>query len=214
MFLLTEIQPSPSWELHHICPSVSKRGNSRAAVSMTGLGCWGSEHGDPSAVHVTRTRGRSCGAPLQSNLLFPFCTPVSRASLSAHTCSWQDLTPSRRAARGTPRSVLAALHVICLSSVTWAGAWRTRRSNISRQGGWEEKKKTKLPRGRAEGGRCTGQKSRVQVQDNQNLSQWFSTLGHVAVSGDVFGYHAGGAPGIYWHQGMLFNFSNAQDSPP
>ena len=54
----------------------------------------------------------------------------------------------------------------------------------------------------------------VQVQDSQDLSQWLSTLGRVAVSGDVSGYHDGGAPDIYGHEGMLFNFSNAHDSPP
>lgn len=126
---------------------------------MPGLGCWGSEH--PSAAHVTRTRGRSCRAPLHGNLTFPFCTPVPGASRSAHTCSWQDLTPSRPAARGSPRERTCRTPGLTpyFSYLGLGRAWRTTCSSTSRQRGWEKKKKTKLPRGRAEGAQTEAEAS-------------------------------------------------------
>lgn len=180
---------------------------------MAGLGCWGSEHGDPSAAHVTRTRGRSCWAPLHGNLMFPFCTPVSRAAHSHIPAPGRTSHPADQWQEESPGRVLAALQVIYLISVTWAwdelGAPDVAISPGS-EGGRRRRKQSSLV-GEL---RVHRTEKHVQVQDNQDLSQWLSMLGHVAVSGDIFGYHDGGAPGIYWHRGMLFNFSSAQDSPP
>lgn len=86
-----------------------------SSVPTANLGCQEPECRDPSAAHITRTRGRSCLAPLHGDLMPPFCTPVSR--VSSHTCSQQHQHAVQASGNRNPPG-----RVICLIPITWAWA--------------------------------------------------------------------------------------------
>lgn len=120
--------------------------------------------------------------------------------------------PADQQQKEAPGRELASLQVLRLISVTWAwdelGAPHVAVPPGS-EGGRRRRKQSSLG-----GEQRVHRQKQKRVQDDQDLSQWLSTLGYGAVSGDGSGYHNGGAPGTSGHRGMLFNFSHARDSPP